>query len=249
MTRTTRDALCRGELTVLQPAGGYRFNVDSLILADFALVQTREPPSAVLDLGAGCGVVGLLLARRWPSCRVLLIELQPGLAALAEQNIRLNNLQSRVESQCVDLRDRGRWERRWRTLGRGRRLIVSNPPYFKVGEGRPSPNDELAQARHEIACTLDQLLEVCAATLDPGDALALVHAMARRDEVLAGLRRRDLGACTMRGVRPLPDRACARVLYHATKDAPATREELAPLLVEEQPGAYSEEMKHLLGEK
>jgi tRNA1Val (adenine37-N6)-methyltransferase len=248
MTRTTRDVVCRGELTVLQPAEGYRFNVDSLILADFAVARAREAPAAVLDLGAGCGVVGLMLARRWPSCRVLLIELQPGLAALAEQNIRLNGLQSRVESQCIDLRNRGGWEQRWRALGRGRRVIVSNPPYFKVREGRASPNDEVARARHELSCTLEQLLEVCSAALGPGDALALVHAMARRDEVLAGLRRCGLGACTVRGVRPLPGRTCGRVLYHATKDAPAARVELEPLLVQEQPGAYSEEMKLLLGE-
>jgi tRNA1Val (adenine37-N6)-methyltransferase len=248
MTRSTRDAICRGEITVLQPEEGYRFNVDALILAHFAFTSADAEPSAALDLGAGCGVVGLLLARRWPTCRVLLVELQAELVALAAENIELNGLAPRVESLRADLRDLDAWAPRWEALGRGRRTIVVNPPFFRLGEGRPSPDRQVAAARHEVSCTLEQILGACSAGLQPGDSVAMIHAARRRGEVLEGLAETGFGACLVRGVKPLPRRSSARILVHATRGASRSAHEVPPLVVEEEPGRYSEEMKRALGE-
>jgi tRNA1(Val) A37 N6-methylase TrmN6 len=245
---TTKDPIRRGDLTLLQPTAGYRFNLDALILADFAAAQLAPAPDLVLDLGAGCGIVGLLLMQRWSLSRGLLLEVQPELAALAQQNVERNRLGQRVEACCVDLRDLDAWSAALDALGPGSRAVVSNPPYYKVGQGRLSPVKQIAVARHEVACSLEQLLETCQAVLAPGDGVALIHASTRQQEIIDSLRRGGMGACTVRPVLPLPDRPCTRVLIAATRGAPPSVEELPALLVELAPGTYAPEMRRVLGE-
>jgi tRNA1Val (adenine37-N6)-methyltransferase len=244
----TEDPIRRGELTLLQPTTGYRFTLDALILADFAAAQIVPAPDLVLDLGTGCGIIGLLLMQRWSGSRGLLLEIQPELAALALQNVERNRLGQRVETCCVDLRDLEGWSAALDALGSGSRAVVCNPPYFKVGQGRLSPIEQVSVAKHEISCSLAQLLETCRAVLAPGDGVALIHASAREQEILDGLQRGGMGACKVRPVLPLPDRPSTRVLIAATQGAPPSVEELPALLVELEPGNYALEMRRVLGE-
>lgn len=236
----TIDTVCRGELTLAQPRRGYRFNVDSVILADFA--HKHAPvPRCVVDLGAGCGVVGLLLARRWPDVRVVLVELQQELAELAAGNASRNGLAGRVEVLQGDLRQAESWR-----VHRPQ-LVVTNPPFFRTEVGRASPNPQIAVAKHEVNCTLEQLLEACAAGLGPQGAVAMIHAHERLDEIIDGLQRHGMGPRQIRGVMPLPGRPCTRVLVHAAR-GDARPEQLPPLLVESRPEVYSPEMRHILRE-
>src|SRR5437016_1205479 len=103
----TVDAVCRGEVIVVQPRRGYRFSIDALLLAHFAAeaAQTLKPAARhAIDLCAGCGVVGLLLARRLPGCELDLVELQPELARLASEGARRSGLGERVRVHSLDLR-------------------------------------------------------------------------------------------------------------------------------------------------
>jgi len=237
---TTLDSICRGELALEQPRAGYRFNVDAVILADFA---ARLPQTAsVVDLGAGVGVVGLLLARRWPEARVCLIELQPELAALAARNVERNQLGGRVEVRCVDLRDSASWPLPPPALA------VSNPPFYRLGRGHTSPRRQVSQAKHELTCTLEALLDVAAAGLAPGGRLALIHAAERELELLAGLRARGFAAERVRRVLPLPDRPPARVLVCAERGGAGQLALAPPLVVELSPGVYSPELRKILRE-
>jgi tRNA1Val (adenine37-N6)-methyltransferase len=234
------DTICRGELTLAQPKRGYRFNVDSVLLADFAR-QHGEVPGRVVDLGAGCGVVGLLLARWWPDARVVLVEIQRELAELAAGNAERNGLAGRVEVLNGDLRRAESWR-----LHRPQ-LVVTNPPFFRTEVGRASPNSQIAVAKHEIDCTLEQLLEACAAGLGPEGAVAMIHAHERLDEIVDGLLRNGIEPRQVRGVMPLPGRPSTRVLVRAARGA-GRAEQLPPLLVESRPGVYSPEMRHILRE-
>jgi len=241
--KTTLDAICRGELILEQPRRGYRFNVDSVILASFVTGVVDPIPHEVVDLGAGCGIVGLLLAGRWPGCRVTLVEIQPPLAELARSNASRNRLDHRAQVHCADLRRPHQW-------GAGSpSLIVSNPPFFKAGSGRASASREVGLARHEITCTLEELLSACNQVLAPGGQVALIHIAARCEEIIDLMKRHRLGRRHQRMVRPLPDRPFTRVLMLAEAGADDDPREHAPLLVEERPGVYSAEMESILGAK
>jgi len=237
----TVDSICRGAVTLAQPRVGYRFNIDSVLLADFARqVAPRPGGGLAVDLGAGCGVVGLLLARWWDSCRVLLVELQQELARLAEANVVRNDLAGRVRVVQADLRRRDSWCRE------PARVVVSNPPFFKRGRGRVSSNPQVALAKHEVTCCLAELVAAAAGALARDGGLALVHASDRAEEIDRALRDLGLSLRVRRGVIPLPSRPESRILLWATRE-PGGVDELPPLVVESSPGRYTEELAAILG--
>ncbi len=145
------------------PAGAFPLSTDSVLLADFV----RLPKNArVLDLGSGCGTLGVFLCAADPGCHVTGIELSAGAHAAALNNICANGLSDRLESICADLRQIPEF------LSPGSfHVCVSNPPYFSGGPaGKNDP-----RARRDDTCTLEQLLRSAAWALRYGGELYLVH--------------------------------------------------------------------------
>jgi len=238
----TTDRICRGELTLEQPRKGYRFNIDSIILVDFCGRTAGGTADRAVDLGAGCGVVGLLLARRDLAREVVLVEIQQELAQLAESNARRNGLERRATVVCGDLRQTDVWLA-------SADLVVSNPPFFRQGHGRVSGEPQVALAKHELTCTVEDLARAAEAALRPDGALALIHSMDRLEEILGTLRAHGLSPSVVQGVCPLPGRACGRVLLRAIRgSAPTVPRRLPDLLVEVEPGVYSPQLRATLGD-
>jgi tRNA1Val (adenine37-N6)-methyltransferase len=176
-----------------------------------------------------------------------MVELQPELAELARRNAQRNGLSSRVEVNCADLRQTAGWAG---DLG-AETLVVCNPPFFAVGQGRPNPDRSMALARHEVRCTLDQLVAALSQGLPAAAELVLIHLARRREELLSALVRGGLAPRALRTVRPLPGRAPTRLLVVATRNAaPALARpiELPPLLIGERPGRYSREVRRMLND-
>lgn len=243
MIITTINAICRGEISLEQPQDGYRFNIDSVILAHFAQQVCLDPASRVVDLGAGCGIVGLLLAKRWPYSRFLLVEIQEDLAFLAKQNVSRNNLHTRVEARCLDLR----WSREWSNPPP--EIVISNPPFFALGDGRPSPNPQVSQAKHELSCTLDELLIASAAGLPDHGKLVLIYSYKRVNELLDKMTHYGIPPQGFRRVLPMSDRPCTRVLVVGIRNYKTSPiQEFPDLIVAERPGVYSKELQIALGE-
>src|SRR6056297_2585217 len=126
---TTRERVHAFDIE--QPRTGYRFNMDSMLTAAFARVRRNQE---VLDIGTGSGVIPLFLLSRNPHVRITAVEIQPALAALARRNFERNGLSAhRVlagDVRDLDASHNNRYH-----------LVVSNPPYFRKGEGRPSLQD------------------------------------------------------------------------------------------------------------
>ena len=155
------------------PPGGFPLSTDSMVLAHFI----KLPRSAkVLDLGSGCGTLGVLLCARDPACTVTGFELTEHAHRAAQENIRANGLQSRMESICADLRQIPE------LLPQGSfSLCVSNPPYFSGGP----VSHRTPLARREDGCTLAELLKSAAWALKYGGDLYLVHRPERLGEIIA----------------------------------------------------------------
>ena len=238
----TEGTICRGELRIAQPAEGYRFNLDSLLLADFAGRWLPDGCRRGVDLGAGCGVVGLLLARRHPALTMWLVEIQPELAELARGNARTNGLQHRVEVMEQDLRALDPAPPPRPTI------VVSNPPFYRRGAGRLNPDPLVAAARHELTCTLNDLCAAGGRILGRGGRFCLVHIMERLDEVLGELADAGIAPAVLRKIQPLPGREASRFLVMGEKGGDGEMVEGAPLLVREAPGVYTDEVKGILRE-
>ena len=184
------------ELRELWPGGvkyaGDAVGVDSLALADFA---AGVDASRCCDLGCGSGILLLLLAREKPELSVDGVELRPAAAEECRENIRANAMEGRCRVETAD------W--RCHTLAPGcMDLVVSNPPYFPAGRGRPSPDADRALMRVESA-TLPELCRTAAALLRRGGSFCLVHRVSRMAEVFSAL---EKSALTPRRLRLFSDR-------------------------------------------
>ncbi len=172
MLKYVMEQLPNGFTLELSP-GAFPLSTDSMVLAHF----TRLPRNArVLDLGSGCGTLGLLLCASDPGCHVTGLELDPAAHHMALQNIRRNGLEARMESICGDLRNLSS------TFSPGSfSVCISNPPYFSGGFN----SESLPQARQEICCSLAELMDTAGRALKYGGDFFLVHKPERLAQIIA----------------------------------------------------------------
>lgn len=232
-----RSAGIRGERTlplagtgwrIIQARRGYRHSVESLLLAHAA---DPRPGERVLDLGAGNGAVTFLLAARAPACRIVGLEVQDAMAERARRAVRLNRCEDRVEIVHGDLRRPAA-----SLAARGFDLVVSAPPYWPAGVGPVSAVPEVAAARHEILCTLAEVIEAAAYALAPEGRLWMIHRAARLPGLVPALRAH--GLCGIR-VRPVRSRAAdppTFVLLRAARERDVSVALLPPLTLYSGPG-------------
>lgn len=200
------ELLPNGYTLALCP-GAFPLSTDSMALADF--VRCR-PHDRVLDLGSGCGVLGLLLCAGNPGCTVTGIELDAAAHAMAEENIRRNGLDARLESICADLTAIPTF------LGAGSfDICVSNPPYFSAG---PASKTHPA-ARQERSCTLAQVFAAAAWGLRWGGDFYLVHRPERLGALCAQADRVGFAPKRLRLLRHREDGPVTLVLLQCRKGA------------------------------
>jgi len=235
-SQVSRDTLFNGALYCLQHIDGYRFSIDAPLLADFA-----APPNGgrVLDLGAGCGVISLILAYRRPDLRLTALELQDSLLELISENIAINNLSARVEALRGDFRAIGEV-----MAGESCDYAVCNPPYYSPGSGRKNPNSEAAIARHASENTLDDAARAVFFTLKNRGRAAFIYPASRGASLLATLRSRRLEPKKMRVVYSYPQASSAKlIMVEAIKNGGEELNIRAPFYIYQAPGAdYTPEM-------
>lgn len=221
-------------LNLTQSPHGYRFSLDAFLLADFVSHKATGP---LMDLGTGCGVVALLLARCRPQDRIVGLELQTGLMHLARQNVACNELTHQVDMLQADMRH----VRRLLSTG-SFGTVVCNPPYRRVGHGRLNPNSERALARHELAVTLPQVLEAAGHLLRRRGSFYLVYHPSRLVELCVGLDAYQLRPQRLRQVYPKPQASASMVLVEAVKEGRQALMVLPPLFICGPDGRYTAEL-------
>lgn len=228
----TEDSLLGGRVRVLQPARGYRVAVDAVLLAASIDATAGE---RVLDLGTGVGSVGLCLAARVPGCTVVGIELQPGLAGLAERNVVLNGLQDRMSVVLHDIA---------RPLPSGLGLfdqVATNPPYLAAAVADPSPDASKALATVESSADLRRWLQVAIGALHATGTLTVVHRSDRLEEIATHLAGLGWGALAIKRLPP-----AARVLVRARRSDELLRLDTPPLVLHPPGGGYTDEAEAIL---
>lgn len=214
------DLFLDGRLKLIQSTDGYRFSIDAVLLSEFATIR---PGDVVFDLGAGCGVIPLILLLTKHVGRVFGLEVQEGLVTRAARNACLNGFEKRMDvvrgdichlpfsTGCAD-------------------VVVCNPPYRKIKSGRINPHPEKAIARHEILASLDDLLRAAAALLKKKGRFALVYPAVRLAEILVRLRRFNLEPKRLRIHYPNFEANAKLALIEASLGGRPGLEILPPLL-------------------
>ncbi len=231
---TTTDTFYHGKVIIKQLKKGYRFAVDSPILADFLPRSTRP----ALEIGCGAGVIALLALQRKKFPAVTGIEIQEPLYRLAVDNAAANGQSGRFRVIHGDFN-------RIRAGINNVHTVFCNPPFFKAGQGRVSPDPTIRLARFEIALNLADLLSGCSAILAPRGRLCLIFPFARQSELLAAAAAHGLRAARLRSVQPFADSTPDRFLVQLQKTRGRCRHE-EPLVLFRGKGIYTEEMAALL---
>jgi tRNA1Val (adenine37-N6)-methyltransferase len=231
---TTTDSFYHGKVIVKQLKKGYRFAVDSPILAAYLPRSTRP----ALEVGCGVGVVSLLALRQKKFPAVTGIEIQEALFRLAVENAALNGMAARFQVIHGDFT-------RIHAGIANVQTIFCNPPFFKAGQGHVSPDPSIRLARFEIALDLPGLLRGCAACLAPRGKLYLVFPFSRREELLEVAAACGLHAVAYRPVQPFAAAPPDRFLAQLQKSKARCRRE-EPLVIFRCRGEYTDEMQRIL---
>jgi tRNA1Val (adenine37-N6)-methyltransferase len=235
----TLDTLLEGKLAVIQARNGYRFSLDSFLLAHFVRIKGRE---RVVDLGSGNAPVALLLASRHPCVKLSGVEIQRGMVERARKAIALGGFEDRVEIVQGDVR-----KARDLLPGQCYDLAVCNPPYRPPRTGRVNPNTEKRIARHEVLGDLNDFLRAGAYLLREGSAMALVYPAWRAVDLIEAMRRQDIEPKRMRFVHSFEAAPASLVLAEGIKGGGKELEVSAPLIVYTQARDYTPELREILG--
>jgi len=236
------DGFLGGLLRLRQPPrGAHRAGSDAVLLAQ---AMPIEAGARVVDLGAGTGAVGLAVAALVPDCTVTLVERDAGFAGLARENAALNALTGRVRIVEADVLAPAAARRLAGLLPESADILLTNPPFFEAGAGRPSPNAARRASHHMEGGDLDGWLRACADLLRPGGRLGLIHRADALPACLAAFGNR-FGGVWIRPVHPRTGHPAIRVLLTATKGSRAAFGMLPPLVLHDEAGRFTQEAEAL----
>lgn len=233
----TVDRVFGGAVVVHQQRRGYRFTSDATWLVAASLASAR---GRVVDLGAGCGVIGLALAQRPPVTGLVLVELQPTLAALARSSIEAKQLHCPAAVVEADLRGIGR-----RDVGGAAQLVVANPPFFAATEARAAARSERDRARRALAGDVFDFAAAAARLIDERGCFALVYPARQLQSALAACAAAHLRVHTLRFVHPRPDAPARLALILARRVGAPVLEVLTPWHEQTASGAESTTARRL----
>jgi tRNA1(Val) A37 N6-methylase TrmN6 len=218
----------------------YHFTTDTILLAHFS---NRRGGRRRIDLGAGCGTIGLLWLKENRSLEVTAVEIQTDACELLSQSVRLNGLGQHLSILNADLRElRGRLP--FGTFD----MVACNPPYKLCGTGVPNPEDKKLLARHETACTLNDICTAASNLLQFGGRFCLCQRPERLPDVMEAMRAASVEPKTLRLVQQRRDKAPKLFLMEGRKGGKRGYMETLPtLFIENDEGDFSDEMRRIYG--
>lgn len=226
-------------LKLIQKRDGFRFGIDAVLLSYFVQVPKN---STVIDLGTGTGIIAILLAAKKEPARVVGLEIQSQIAEMAERSVMLNGLGNKVEIVCGDIKDAVN------LFGAASfDAAVTNPPYMEKGGGLLNQSDAKAISRHELLCTLGDVISSAAGLLKPGGKFFMVHRPHRLADIIYQMRNFGIEPKQLRLVYPSPGRKPNLVLIGGAKNGNPELRVLEPLFVYDNQGNYTGEIDEIYG--
>jgi tRNA1Val (adenine37-N6)-methyltransferase len=231
----TLEEMFQGHLTVIQKKKGYRFSMDAVLLARAAAGTAED---CVIDLGTGCGIIPLILARSGVGDNIVGVELQEALADLAQRNVEINEFADRISIRREDINDissvypSGSFD-----------CVISNPPFRKRETGRVNTEHQKSIARHEIAITLNQVLEAASYLLKRRGRLHLIYPALRSIDLFHQMREIGIEPKIIQWVHGRISKPAKMVLVEGTKAGGAELQVKEPLILYDEEGNYTEALQ------
>lgn len=233
------DDLQRNHLRIIQKTDGFCFGMDAVLLSGFAAVK---PGERVLDLGTGTGIIPILLSAKTEGEHFTGLEIQEEIAGMAKRSVSMNGLAEKIEIVNGDIKEASR------IFGAASfDVVTTNPPYMNDAHGLKNPTEVKAISRHEVLCTLEDVVREGAKVLKHGGRMYMVHRPHRLIEILNTMAKYRLEPKRMKLVHPFRDKEANMVLIEAVRGGGAWMKVEPPVIVYKEPGVYSEEIYDIYG--
>ena len=219
---------------IIQHPEKFCFGMDAVLLSSFAGCQ---PDSKVVDFGTGTGVIPILLTAKTKASHIDALEIQEESADMAQRSVQLNGLTGKIKIIQGDIKEASD------LLGKASYdYVITNPPYMNNDHGLKNPELPKAIARHEILCSLEDVIREGACVLKPGGHFIMVHRPFCLIEIITCLTRYKLEPKRMRFVHPFADKEPNMVLIDAVRGGNSMVKIESPLVIYATQGQYTQEI-------
>lgn len=233
------DELQRNGYRIIQNPEKFCFGMDAVLLSGFA--KARQG-SEVLDLGTGTGIIPILMEAKTQAKQLTGLEIQEESADMARRSVALNGLEEKINIINGDIKEAGQI-----FGGASFDVVTCNPPYMIGKHGLTNPDAPKAIARHEILCTLEDVISQTAKVLRPGGNFYMVHRPFRLAEIVVLLVKYKIEPKRMRFVHPFADKEPNMVLIEANRGGRSRMTVEKPLIVYREQGIYTDEIYEVYG--
>ena len=239
-TERLDDLECRG-YRIIQDPSGFCFGMDAVLLSAFVRCG---PDAKCLDLGTGNGVIPLLMCGKDKGSSFCGLEILEDYADRARRSVRLNGLEDRIRISTGDLKEAEKFY-----PAASFDVVTCNPPYMLADHGIISENHDKMAARHELFCTLEDVVRAAAVMLAPKGQFFMVHRPFRLTDILTLMRRYSLEPKELQMVQPFADKEPNLVLVRGARGGRPGMKVRETLTVYESPGNYTREVLRMYGKE
>jgi tRNA1(Val) A37 N6-methylase TrmN6 len=235
----TLDDLQLGGIDIIQKKHDFRFGIDAVLLANFAKVKKGM---RVVDLCTGGGIIPFLLAGKTMASSIVGIEIQEDMVNMANRSVKLNKLEDKIEFLHGDIKNLNMIK------GLPKADIVTvNPPYKLKNSGVINQNNKNAIARHEICCTLEDVIVAARNVLKDNGRIYMVHRPERLADIFCIMRKYKMEPKSVQMVHPSFNKAPNIVLVEGHKDGGAYLKWQEPIYVHNEDGSYTDTIDRIYG--
>lgn len=233
------DNLNRNGYSIIQNPKQFCFGMDAVLLSGFCNIKEDE---RVLDLGTGTGIIPILLEAKTKGKEFIGLEIQEESADMARRSVSYNHLEDRVSIVTGDIKEASR------IFGAGSfDVITTNPPYMIGEHGLKNENKAKSIARHEVLCTLDDIMRESAKILRPKGHFFMVHRPFRLAEIIVTMKKYKIEPKRMQLVYPFVDKEPNMVLIEGLRDGNPRMTVEKPLIVYKEQNIYTDEIIDIYG--
>ena len=224
---------------ILQDSERFQFGIDAVLLADYAS-KTLKGKENVIDLGTGTGIIPLLMVNKCETAVFTGLEIQKDSADMAARSVALNELERRINIVNGDIKDVAK------LFGKHSfNVVTCNPPYMINAHGRSNDLDAKTIARHEVLCTLEDVVTAADYLLATHGSFFMIHRPFRLPEIFSSLEKHQMEMKSMRLIHPFANKEPNMVLIEARKNAKRRLTIEPPLIVRYDDGEYTEEIQNI----
>ena len=229
-------------LKIIQNKEGFCFGIDSVLISDYA--KKIKKNSTIVDLGTGTGIISILLSKKQENLKIYGIEIQKDVAEMAERSVKLNGLEDSIKIINDNLKN---LENHFSINSID--AIVTNPPYKKNNTGLKSDDYRNLVSRHEIECTLEDIINVSKKVLKDKGELYMINRVERLVDITYLLRKNKIEPKEIRFVHSKENEPTTLVLIRAVKNAGEFLKIEKPLIIYDNEGNYTEEILEIYNKK